>query len=141
MAYIKKLPFIIAFIVAMLVGLVSYYKGVDVQTVYVRMTVSLAVFFVAGIFYTKIVEQLEKEIAEKKKSVEKLSGQTVSGESGSKVPPVFYRPRMDDNDEPVAGSNIKVQEETDTEKPEINMKDEFSPWDLNDIINYKVQKK
>jgi uncharacterized membrane protein YuzA (DUF378 family) len=66
MEFVKKLPFILGAIMAVIVGIVSFDINTDISDIYIRMSVSMVVFFVLGLYAKNIIEKITSEIQEKK---------------------------------------------------------------------------
>jgi Ca2+/H+ antiporter len=88
MDYIYKLPFILSVGFTIVVGMVNIGKGVDNQAVYLRMAVSLIVFYVIGLYLKhlihKTVDNIKKkrEIDEQEEEKQKMQQNNV--EAGTK---------------------------------------------------------
>lgn len=148
MHYIKKLPFLIALLATILVGIISYSKNIDLQQIYLRMALCLGIFILPEMLYKSTLSQLENEVDTKNQN-SSASGNKNSA-SAEKVRTSVEDPL--EKDTLVRSSKTdftldsKSEEKIDStkdkgEEAKLDTRDEFSPWDLNDIINYKVQKK
>ncbi len=148
MNYIKKLPFVISLLITILVGIICYTKDVDVKDIYLRMAVCLGIFILPGILYKKTLFQLEDELNTKteKDAAIKSKNRTAAQKTESTL-------KSSTSEIDISKENIKKDFDADgntdekldlssvESEEELDLQDEFSPWDLNDIINYKVQKK
>jgi uncharacterized membrane protein (DUF106 family) len=65
MDYIKKIPFITSVATGIAVGIISLMSGVDKSTVYIRMIISLIIFYIVGLFLKSIIEKTIDEVKEK----------------------------------------------------------------------------
>jgi mannitol-specific phosphotransferase system IIBC component len=88
MDYIYKLPFILSIGSTIVVGMVNLGRGVDNQTIYLRMAVSLVVFYVIGLYLKNLIHKTVDNIREKREidrqEEEKQKVQQNSAETDSK---------------------------------------------------------
>ncbi len=97
MDYVHKLPFILGASMAVVIGAVSNYSGVESKTTYIRMSLVLVFFFILGMYIRGLIYKIDKEVRKKKESEvlkmkeELENAQGVEGEKHS----IDYR--VDDN--------------------------------------------
>lgn len=104
MEFIRKLPFIIGALTAVVIGIISFKYGAPKQTIYIRMAVGMLVFYIIGVYarstLNKIVEEVnrKKESDELKRQAEMQEGELdVSGpEQAAKVSSGKIDYRVDD---------------------------------------------
>jgi len=70
MERIHKLPFILGCLAAMVVGIASYITNSDNQTIFLRMAVIMAIFFILGVYIRNTVLSIKDEVS--KKEMERL---------------------------------------------------------------------
>lgn len=66
MEFIHRLPFILGAIMAVIVGIVSFSINTETRDIYIRMSITMIVFFVLGLYLKNILERIAIEIKEKK---------------------------------------------------------------------------
>ncbi len=62
MGNIRKLPFILGCLAAIVTGIVSYSVGVVDQTIYLRMAVMMLLFYILGLYIRYTVRLTKKEV-------------------------------------------------------------------------------
>lgn len=65
MDYISKIPFIMGASAAIVIGIISYSNGYELKTVCVRMTAGMVLFFAAGVFLRRLINNIYEEVKEK----------------------------------------------------------------------------
>jgi len=65
MDYIQRIPFILGLLMAIITGIVSYGYGVEQQEIYLKMAISMIVFFAIGILIRNTIQKIADEIKEK----------------------------------------------------------------------------
>ncbi|HOJ12812.1 MAG TPA: hypothetical protein PK733_19785 [Clostridiales bacterium] len=66
MEYVKRLPFILSMFMSALIGLISYISGVAQKDIYIRISISLALFYFLGLFIRMSFKNLYNSFLEKK---------------------------------------------------------------------------
>ncbi|NLV35178.1 MAG: hypothetical protein GXY17_00675 [Clostridiaceae bacterium] len=122
MGYIRKLPFRLACLAAIITGIVSYSAGVVDQSIYLRMALMMLLFFILGLYIKNTIRTVRKEVfireiekkneerlrkkqmqeEEKAAAVERIKQQVQQGESGRKID--FVADDSDDDFEPLTVS-------------------------------------
>lgn len=125
MEHIHKLPFLLAGIAAMTVGIAGYASGSESGTIYLRMAVIMVVFFFIGLFVKNTVLSIEKEVQDKKREQE-MAEEQLAAEAAVK--------QHTANPQQAAGQNGHkvdlIAEDTD---------DGFEPLALSKAISSKVK--
>ncbi|MCX7922400.1 MAG: hypothetical protein N3B21_10390 [Clostridia bacterium] len=80
MDYIQRLPFILGIFTALIVGVVSYKLNFSLQETYIKMAISMGIFFILGLYarstLIKIVEEIDrKKMQEEIQRIEELRRQ------------------------------------------------------------------
>lgn len=124
MVDIHKLPFLLGGFMAVMVGIISYMSGSATQTIYIRMTVVLLVFYIVGSLIRNTVNTIKDEI--KSKEEQKLRDEAAQmeadiAEASSEAPP---RPQS-------AGHKLDLVAD--------DFNEEFSPLTVSRIIASKVK--
>jgi uncharacterized membrane protein YraQ (UPF0718 family) len=66
MDYTNRIPFIIGTSVTIIVGILSYKSGYELKTICIRMTFSMVVFFLIGIYLRSFIRRIKQEVKHKK---------------------------------------------------------------------------
>lgn len=66
MDYTSKIPFISGASVTIIVGILSYKSGYELKTICIRMTFSMVVFFLVGIYLRNFIRRMKEEVKQKK---------------------------------------------------------------------------
>ncbi|HPD00664.1 MAG TPA: hypothetical protein PLA01_04855 [Acetivibrio sp.] len=66
MDYTSKIPFISGASVTIIVGILSYKSGYELKTICIRMTFSMVVFFLIGIYLRSFIRRMKREVKQKK---------------------------------------------------------------------------
>lgn len=123
MENIHKLPFVIGVSVTIVVGMISYKTGVEYGEIYIRMFISMVVFFVAGIYLKNFIIKIHKELKQKEEEEERLKEEKLK--------------QQEENNEKGKTIDLKVEEEH-VDKQLYD--EEFTPLKVNTIdINKKVE--
>lgn len=67
MDYINKLPFLLSTSMTIIIGLLSFRGYENIKDTYIKMAVSLVVFYIIGIIIKRTVLDIEEDIKTKKK--------------------------------------------------------------------------
>jgi divalent metal cation (Fe/Co/Zn/Cd) transporter len=70
MEYVQKLPFLLGAAAAIVVGIISNLKNVSQQDTYLRMAISMIVFFAIGIYIRNTLQKIHDELESKKQEEE-----------------------------------------------------------------------
>lgn len=62
MGHIRKLPFTLGCLAAIVTGIVGYSAGVVDQTIYLRMAAMMLLFYVLGIYIKNTIRTVKKEV-------------------------------------------------------------------------------
>lgn len=128
MENIHKLPFVIGVSVTIVVGMISYKTGVEYGEIYIRMFISMVVFFVAGIYLKNFIIKIHKELKQKEEEEERLKEEKLKQEKLK---------QQEENNEKGKTIDLKVEEEH-VDKQLYD--EEFTPLKVNTIdINKKVE--
>lgn len=65
MHYTSKIPFMLGAIMTIIIGIISFYKSVEPQQIYLRMILSLVSFFLLGVIIKSTIEKIQSELQEK----------------------------------------------------------------------------
>lgn len=80
MEYIKRLPFILGAVMAIIVGMISFYSSLDMKQVYLKMAITMVVFYIMGAFIRRTVIRIKEETEERKKQEELLEQERLKKE-------------------------------------------------------------
>jgi flagellar biosynthesis/type III secretory pathway M-ring protein FliF/YscJ len=67
MDYINKLPFLLSTSMTIIIGLLSFKGYEDTKDTYIKMAISLVVFYIIGIIIKRTVMEIQEDIENKKK--------------------------------------------------------------------------
>ncbi|MCX8130298.1 MAG: hypothetical protein N3I35_09395 [Clostridia bacterium] len=70
MEYIHKLPFMLGSLMAIIIGLISYKYHVSQQEIYIRIAISMVVFFFIGTYIRNTIMKILDETAKKREAEE-----------------------------------------------------------------------
>mgnify|MGYP000536328019 CR=1 FL=1 len=135
MDIIRKLPFFSGSTGAILAGIISFAEGADKQTIYIRMAVTMILFYVLGIYVKKTVISVREEAENRKRENQ--------AEEAEK------RKRNDEKKEEAANRKSTIKnaqmerdKSKDTAKAETasdDQQDDFEPLALSRAIKTKVK--
>lgn len=117
MDYIHKLPFILGAVVTITVGIISYSYKVSDQVLYMRMAVSMAVFYLLGLYVRSVIEKTLEEVRQKKKEEELKKAQE--------------RKKKKKEEESKIDSQDKCSSQVDYK---VGDDEEFSPLKVSEVI-------
>ena len=66
MQYIKKLPLLLSMFMSIIISSISYVQGVEQKEVYIRMIISMVLFFSLGLFIRNSIEKIYESVSKKK---------------------------------------------------------------------------
>ncbi len=58
MQYIRKLPLLLSFFMSIIISIISYKNGVAQEVIYIRILVSLILFYLLGLIIRKNIENI-----------------------------------------------------------------------------------
>lgn len=120
MEFIHRLPFILGAVMAVIVGIVSFSINTETRDIYIRMSISMVVFFVIGLYAKSIIERIYSELEEKKKEQEL---------------------REIEEQHRIEQERLKAEEEAKKHKVDIavgeDYGEDFSPLTVNEYISNK----
>jgi uncharacterized membrane protein YraQ (UPF0718 family) len=67
---VQKLPFILGASMSIITGLICYYTKLELKDTYIRMMLSLIIFFIIGVFARKSIVKIKVEVDDKLKADE-----------------------------------------------------------------------
>lgn len=119
MDYIRRIPFILGSTMAIITGIISLNCNISVEQVYLRMIISLILFFILGVFLRNTISEIEKDMHTKRMEKEKEAEETENiedventeksqeavGDRNINAPTVDYR--IDDDDDNFKPLNVK----------------------------------
>ena len=77
MEYVKQLPYIFGTFMGIVIGLISYILGVENNEIYIRVIISIILFYFLGLYIRYYICNMEKDIQEKmQKQDEEPNGET-----------------------------------------------------------------
>lgn len=117
MDYIHKLPFILGAVVTITVGIISYSYKVSDQVLYMRMAVSMAVFYLLGLYVRSVIEKTLEEARQKKKEEELKKAQERKKKKKEE------ESKIDSQDKSSSQVDYKVGDD-----------EEFSPLKVSEVI-------
>jgi hypothetical protein len=121
MEYIHKLPFFMGVAIAIIVGLICNLSNVGQQDTYIRMAISMIIFFIIGVYIRntlqKIYEELEKKKQEEEKRIKDESEEAKRAEEERLNP-----------ESKLNGTGSKIDIKVD------DMGDDFSPLTVSEYI-------
>ena len=83
MGYIQRLPFILTSTVTIIIGIICYISGASTRDTFIRMTISLTVFYIIGLILRNLIFEIKKQVDEKIQQ-EKLESQKKVAEESIK---------------------------------------------------------
>lgn len=84
MDYTNKIPFITGASVTIIVGILSYKSGYELKTICIRMTFSMVVSFLIGIYLRNFIRRMKQEVRQKKALEEIKKNQEIFAEASKK---------------------------------------------------------
>ncbi len=66
MNILEKMPFILAALITIIIGIVSYLNRTDMINIYLRLLVSFVIFYVLGIYIRHSIKSLLDEVEKQK---------------------------------------------------------------------------
>ncbi len=117
MHYVERLPIILGALASLITGLISYEAGYSQQILYLRMAVSMVLFFFIGLLVRSTIMSIINGTAEKEEEGEKEKEEMTAGE---KV------------------SNAEITPKTDRR---IENDEDFDPLKVSDIIKESLKSK
>jgi len=135
MDIIRKLPFFSGSMGAILAGIISFAAGVDRQTIYIRMFVTMIVFYILGIYIRKTVLSIRKEaeIRKREKQAEEAKNRKQTHEKEDDAA---------DKKGTIKTAQMERDKNTRTAKDETSageQQDDFEPLALSRAIKTKVK--
>lgn len=118
-----KLPFLLSASMAVLVGVISISLGADNQAVYLRMVITMVVFYVVGLYTGKTLDKLKTEVNEKNAEIERKKILLEEKEKEASQ-------MAEKNPDPFKGQNINLSAE--------DQDDEFEPLTVSRVISSKM---
>jgi uncharacterized membrane protein len=118
---LKKLPFIMAAFITLFIGIISKYANLKDEDVYLRMIISMMVFYVLGVYLRSVIIKIYNEIKDSEDS-EELENENIES-----------------NDEDI--DDIEFEDEKNKGKnfdAKINDEDELLSEDISSIISGKL---
>jgi len=83
MGYIQRLPFILTATITIIVGMICYFSGVSTTDTFIKMIISMTVFYIIGLCVRKLIFEMKKQVDEKIQK-EKLESQKKVAEESIK---------------------------------------------------------
>ena len=124
MDYIHKLPFIVGIVVTLAVGAMSYVHKVDGQVLYLRMALSLIVFYILGVYMRSVLVRTLKEIELRKREEELMEREEEEKKRAEEEEKKNFNTTGD-----AASSGIDYKVDGD---------EEFSPLNLSKVVKDKM---
>ncbi|MDP4093824.1 MAG: hypothetical protein Q8920_10730 [Bacillota bacterium] len=85
MEYIRKLPFLLGAVMSIIVGLLSYSGTGNNQQVFIKMAISMIVFYIIGIFIKNVVISYNRNMEEKRRQEELLERERLMEEERIRI--------------------------------------------------------
>lgn len=128
MDYVHRLPYILGASAAIIIGMASYKSGLDIRTIYVRMSIFMVKFFVVGLYIRGEINKIDIEVKNKKAEQEALEKNEKKNTEGS-------------DDKESTGSSIDLKVDDNAINDSINLSagikklyyEEISPLSVDDI--------
>ncbi len=120
MGYIQKLPFILASTITIIVGLVCYTSGASNMDTFVKMIISMTIFYLIGMYVRNLIIDIKKQVDENRKKEELERNKNAEKEST--------------NIDGTNNKNVDFQTQTENVKKENNNSDEFTPLMASKVI-------
>lgn len=128
MDYVHRLPYILGASAAIIIGMASYKSGLDIRTIYVRMSIFMVMFFVVGLYIRGEINKIDIEVKNKKAEQEALEKNEKKNTEGS-------------DDKESTGSSIDLKVDDNAINDSINLSagikklyyEEISPLSVDDI--------
>lgn len=121
MGYIQRLPFILASTVTIIIGLVCYTSGVNNMDIFIKMIISMTVFYLVGVYVRNLIFEIKKQIDEKIQQEKLENGKNAETETI--------------NNENASDKKVDLKEQADGVKNENNSNsDEFTPLMASKVI-------
>ncbi len=67
MQYIRKLPLLLSFFMSIIISIISYKNGVAQEVIYIRILVSLILFYLLGLIIRKNIENIYDIVCKNRK--------------------------------------------------------------------------
>lgn len=131
MDFIHKLPFFLGGGMAILVGAISYSYGTATQTLYIRMSVTMVVFYILGAYVRSTLRTLHEE-QEKKKALEaELLKEGLENEDGKETANEQGPLSGSGEGRNPSGSRIDIAVD--------GSEDEFEPLTVSQVLSTKLK--
>lgn len=142
MEKIHKLPFVTGTFVTIIVGMISYKVGVGNREIYIRMSISMLVFFVAGVYLKKFIIKINEEIKQKEKE-ERLKQERELNEKKSlkqeQLKQELYPKEKQHKEDNKSGGKIDLKVKEDEEQQKL-YDEEFKPLKVNTVkLNEEIK--
>ena len=124
---IHKIPFILGVFASIVVGLAGYKSGVEYRDIYIRMSISMIVFFAVGLYLKKFIIKIHDELKEKEE--EALKEELLKEEERLKEEKALKEEEDSAKREKGRKIDIKVEEHDEQELYD----EEFRPMEVNTI--------
>ena len=121
---IHKIPFVMGVFATIIVGMTSYKTGVEHKEIYIRMSISMFIFFVVGLYVKKFIIKIRDELKEKEEALKEEEGLKELEEL--KEEEVLKRRENKGNNEKGRKIDLKAEEQDLYD-------DEFKPLEVNTI--------
>lgn len=123
MDYIRRIPFILGSIMAIITGVISLNCNISIKQVYLRMIISLVLFFTLGVFLRNTISEIEKDIQNKSMEKEKNAEETENIEDVENIEKSQEADGSRNNNAPTV--DYRIDDENDDFKP-LNVKEVIS---------------
>jgi regulator of protease activity HflC (stomatin/prohibitin superfamily) len=134
---IRKVPFILGCLAAMVTGTVSYAAGAESRTVYMRMAIVMVVFFILGVYIRNTVLALKKEIEKKKDEQEAAEEEKLRQEQESQKTAAAKQPAAAADQD--AKANQAGQQAHTLDLTADDSEDEFKPLTVSRVVSSKMK--
>ena len=74
MQYIRKLPLLLSFFMSIIISIISYKNGVAQEVIYIRILVSLILFYLLGLIIRKNIENIYDIVCKNRKILSETTG-------------------------------------------------------------------
>jgi len=73
MQYIRKLPLLLSFFMSIIISIISYKNGVAQEVIYIRILVSLILFYLLGLIIRKNIENIYDIVCNNRKILSEIT--------------------------------------------------------------------
>ncbi|AUS96352.1 hypothetical protein CDQ84_05335 [Clostridium thermosuccinogenes] len=130
MGYIQKIPFILGTLMAIITGIVSFEYGIEPQEIYIKMAISMIVFFTIGVFIRSTIQKTADEYNEKIRKMQEEEEKKKAEEENINKKDNEKKENQDLKNPKPSAVNYSVNDKMD----------DFEPLKISEVIRSEIKK-